>query len=118
MKKPKQKRPTSLMAPSDTRWYVDRKVNCPSGLPDTRIVVDLQTGLPRTVDVSEAGTDFWQEVKDPGLRVDLAVRQFEHVFVDLQQWRKEPSGTLTSPHLQPKNFRIDLPEWAVSAPLL
>lgn len=118
MKKTKHNRPTPLMVPSDARWYVDQKCSSAPGLPDTRIVIDLGTGLPRTVDVSEAGMDHWHEVKDPSRRVDVAVRQFERVLVDLQQWRKEQRGTIPSPHLHPTKFRIDLPEWAVSAPLL
>lgn len=118
MKTPKQKRTASPIAPNDARWYVDQKINCHFGLPDTRIVIDLRTGLPRTVDVSEAGADFWQEVKDPGDRVDVAVRQFERVFVDLLQWRLKPHEKIASPHLHPENFRTELPEWALSAPLL
>lgn len=116
MKKPK--RPAASTVPNDAQWYVEYKFNCPSGLPDTRIVVDLSTGLPHTVDVSEAGTDFWQEEKDPGRRIDVAVRQFERVFVDLQQWRSKPHETISSPNLHPANFRIELPEWAASLPLL
>lgn len=118
MNKTKHKHRTPLTVPSNARWYVAQKCSGAPGLPDTRIVIDLATVLPRTVDVSEAGMDYWHEVTDPSRRVDVAVRQFERVFVDLQQWRKEPRGAIPGPHLHPANFRTDLPEWAVSAPLL
>lgn len=118
MKKPKQQRPTPSTAPIGARWYVDSKSNCPSGAPDTRIVIDVRSGLPHTVDVSEAGADFWRAVEDPGARVDVAAREFERVFVDLQQWRSKPHETISSPNLHPANFRIELPEWAASLPLL
>jgi hypothetical protein len=116
MKKPKHI--TSLIAPSGARWYVDYVFNCPSGMPDTRIVIDIRSGLPRTVDISEVGADFWQEVQDPGDRVDVAAQQFGRVFADLRLWRSKPHEKITSPHLHPENFRTELPEWAVSAPLL
>lgn len=116
MRKPKRKRVDALTAPTDARWYVDFVSGRSPEMPDARIVVDLRTGLTRTLDIRPPDAAIWEEVTDPDQRLHQAAHQFGQVLGDLHQWREGTRPAITASSLHPGKFRKALPEWAEFVP--